>query len=152
MIFDTLAHGHWYYSLDPRLERGLRWLATTDLTALPLGKHPIEAEHVVALVSDYETRPVSEAKWEAHCRYWEIQVLARGTECLGHAPLAAMRETVAYDAAHDIAWFAGEGHFVTLRPGQFVVFAPHDVHAPGLAVAAPLAVRKIVVKVEVVPR
>jgi len=49
----------------------------------------------------------------------------------------------------DVASLAGDGNFLTVSAGMFVIFFPQDAHMPYLAAAAPGPVRKIVLKVRV---
>jgi YhcH/YjgK/YiaL family protein len=68
---------------------------------------------------------------------------------MGWAPLSQMTDSEPHDAERDVAFFRGQGQFVLVPAGYFTIFAPHDVHMPGVA-AEPLSlVRKVVVKVEV---
>ena len=52
-----------------------------------------------------------------------------------------------YDAAKDIVFFDARGDLFRVRAGQIAIFAPHDLHAPGLAAGSvPSEVLKVVVK------
>lgn len=51
-------------------------------------------------------------------------------------------------AERDIYFYDGNFAKLTLRPGQFVIVFPDDVHAPGLAVDEPETIRKAVFKVK----
>lgn len=151
MILDTLDYADDYGALHPLLVRGLHFLRTANLGGLASGRHAIDGERLFAIVDEYTTRPRDRCKLEAHRRYHDIQYLARGSECIGYAPLSHLVETEPYDAQRDIAFFHGGWSPLILNAGMFAVFAPHDAHAPQLAAAAPAEVRKIVIKVEVAP-
>lgn len=58
---------------------------------------------------EYETKPQEEIPFEAHKRYWDLQLVLEGEELLGYAPLAELTETVAYAEKDDIAFYRGEG-------------------------------------------
>ncbi len=45
--------------------------------------------------------------------------------------------------------FSGEGDFLALGPGDFMLLFPEDAHMPRIAVGAPAPVRKVVVKIAV---
>lgn len=149
MILDKLENADLYRGLDPRIAAAVAWLKGTDLTALPLGKTVIDGEHLFALVQEYTPKQADVLKYEAHRRYWDVQVVVRGTERMGWANLTEMTVSEPHDAERDVAFFRGEGQFVLVPAGYFTIFSPQDVHMPGVA-AEPLgAVRKVVVKVEV---
>ena len=42
-----------------------------------------------------------------------------------------------HDPAKDIEFLTGDGDFVQLNAGDFIVLWPGEVHMPGMAVAAP---------------
>lgn len=148
MILDTLDRADRYAALHPGFAAAFAFLRRADLAALPDGRRDINGDRVFALVSRYTPKPVPEAlRWEAHRAYIDIQFLVTGSEQLGWAPRATLRETETHDVAKDCAFFAGDGTLCTLRAGQFAVFFPEDAHAPGHAAGAPAPVQKIVVKV-----
>jgi YhcH/YjgK/YiaL family protein len=147
MILDQLSSVPSYFGLDARLVLALQFLRQTDLTALSVGRYPIDEERVFALVSDYDTKPAAEGVWEAHRQHVDVQYVAAGEERIGCAPLEAMNAGP-YDAEKDVLFAQGSGgDFVTLRPGRFVVLFPQDAHMSGMALDAPQRVKKIVVKV-----
>lgn len=150
MVLDQLAHAEVYGGLSPILRRALRYLATTDWESSATGRRAFEGDDIFALVSDYDTRPAETVPWEAHRRYIDVQYVHRGTERIGHAPIATLT-CGEYDGARDLVSAEGHGAFITLTAGMFAIFWPHDVHRPGIAVDRPVAVRKVVFKVAVQP-
>jgi biofilm protein TabA len=157
MILDTLENANSdsaaiYRSLPRRLVAALDFLRTSDLAGLPLGKTTIDGERLFALTQEYEPKPPSQLKFEAHRRYWDVQYVVRGVERMGWNTLARMTVIQPYDAERDVAFFRGEGDFFRVPAGTFAIFSPQDVHMPGVAVeqgGAVAIVRKIVLKVEV---
>lgn len=96
---------------------------------------------------EYKTKPEADVPFEAHKRFWDLQVVVEGEELIGYAPLADMTETVPYKEADDVAFYSGTGQNVLLRPGMAALLAPWDAHRPGvMAKDVPSNVRKIVVK------
>ena len=71
------------------LGRPFEYLARTDLAALPLGRTDIAGDDVFVLISEGETRPPEQVKFEAHRRYIGIQFVVRGQEAIGVAPVEA---------------------------------------------------------------
>jgi YhcH/YjgK/YiaL family protein len=148
MIADLLTNAHLYTALGARIARGLEFLSTADLRALTPGKHELEGKKLFVLVSDYVSKPESECRWEAHRHYLDLQYMVSGVERMGVAPTAHMKETE-YQADRDIEWLEGAGDFLTFGPGQFMILWPGDAHMPGVAVNAPAAARKVVVKIAI---
>jgi YhcH/YjgK/YiaL family protein len=136
------------------LERAFEYLATTDLAALPLGRTDIEGDDVYVLISEAETRPPEQVRFEAHRRYIDIQLVVRGQEAIGVAPASTLTTVEPYDAAKDIEFFAvpPQSSQLELRAGDFAVFAPGDGHRPNLHLDGPHVSRKAVVKVSVAYR
>jgi len=52
-----------------------------------------------------------------------------------------------YDEVRDIQKFDGQGDFLTIRSGTFVLFGPKDAHASGILLDKPQKVKKAVIKV-----
>ena len=149
MIFDTLPHASWYTGLGPDFDLALDFLNRDDLASIEPGRYELDGDRVFALVQEYPTRPAEQAVWEAHHRYADVQFIVAGRELMGHAPLASMTESQAYDESKDVVFFEGEGPLLPFGTGMFAVFFPQDVHMPGVADGEPGPVRKVVVKVQV---
>ncbi len=148
MVVDTIEHAGLYAGLGPRIAQALAWVRDTDLAALAVGRHDIDGEAVYAMVSEYTTKRPGDGRWEAHRQYLDLQCLAAGTEAFGYAPASTL-EAGDYLAEKDITWLTGDGRFVVLDPGRFVIVWPGDAHMPGMAEGTPAPVKKIVVKIAV---
>jgi YhcH/YjgK/YiaL family protein len=151
MILDLLANASLYGGLPARLVAALDFLQSTDLAALPLGKTVLDGERRFALVQEYQPKPASALKYEAHRRYWDVQYVVSGVERMGWNTFGRMTISHPHDADRDVAFFTGSGDTFLVPAGTFAIFGPHDVHMPGIAPDNALAatVRKIVVKVDV---
>jgi YhcH/YjgK/YiaL family protein len=55
----------------------------------------------------------------------------------------------AYEADRDFVPLAGDGDFLTLTAGDFMLLFPEDGHMPGIAVGASSPVKKAVFKIGV---
>lgn len=150
MIHDSLPNLALYTELSPRFSAAAVFLATTDLTALPLGRVEIDGEDVYASVAEYETHEDCADRYEAHREYIDIQVLVSGAERIGMAHRTPCMEVVQeYDEGRDIEFLRAEGGLVPMYAGQFLVIFPHEAHEPGVHPASgPAKVRKIVIKVK----
>jgi YhcH/YjgK/YiaL family protein len=148
MVIDHIAHANLYMTLGPRVARALDYLRQTDVGALAPGTYELDGRHLYAMVQEYTTKPLDEGRWEAHVRYADLQFLAHGIERIGYGPMTNF-EQQGYDPGKDYAALAGSGEFLTLESGTFMLLWPGEGHMPGIAVEAPVAVKKIVIKIEV---
>ncbi len=147
MIIDHIKNASLYFGVHERLAAGLRWLQAQDAAKLAAGRHELDGSNLFVLVSEYDTKPRDQGKWEAHKRYFDIQYLIEGRESIGYAELGGCKLGT-YDEAKDLQPIAeAPGDFLTLRPGIFMILAPQDAHMPGLAADLPQRVKKAVVKV-----
>ncbi|MGV7929512.1 MAG: YhcH/YjgK/YiaL family protein [Spirochaetota bacterium] len=147
MIIDTVSNIALYATLYSKLGRAFEYLAKTDLGTLPAGRTDIDGADIYCIVSEYDTRPAGELKWEAHRVYTDIQVVLSGAEAIGYAPVPALNVTAEYDAGRDVMFLEGEGTLMPALPGRFVVLTPHDAHMPGVSLNGSSRVKKLVVKV-----
>ncbi len=133
------------------LQAAFEYLSRTDLAALPLGRTAIEGDDIYVIISEAETRAPEAARFEAHRRYIDIQLVLRGQETIGVQPVSALVSSEAYDASKDIEFFTTPGEYATLalHAGEFAVFGPADGHMPSLHLDGPHVTRKAVVKVSV---
>lgn len=149
MIADTLSQSGRYTALSPRFAAAFEFLRKLPADQ-PLGRCSLDGDDCFALMQAYTTKPLAEAKFEAHRKYIDIQCIQTGCETLLWSPLAALTETVQpYDAATDLVFHSTPPQVtpLNLRAGEFAIFFPADGHAPGLAYAGPNVVRKVVIKV-----
>jgi YhcH/YjgK/YiaL family protein len=151
VILDALIHADRYAALHPRFARGFEFLRRPDLATLADGTHRIEGDALFAMVSHPKTKPPDQRVWEAHRRYIDIQyIVSGGVERMGWSLLDRMTPSKPYDAQGDYSFFTGEACAdVDVSPGHFVIFFPHDAHAPCLAPPGepPRVIHKVVLKV-----
>lgn len=149
MIVDRLSNRSVDTYVPPRVRQALEYLRATDMTAVPIGRHELDGDRLMAIVQDYVTKPADQCVWEAHRRYVDVQYVVHGVERVGHAPLERCRERVPYDGERDVALYHPGTQYVTLTAGMLAILGPDDVHSPGVALGEPLAVRKVVMKAAV---
>lgn len=151
MIADTLCQIHRYQAISPRFSAAFEFLKKLPAD-IALGRHEIEGDNCFALVQAYTTKPLAQAKFEAHKKYTDIQFIQAGRETLLWSPLAALTQvTQPYVEEKDVAFFAMPPQVtpVNLSAGEFAIFFPEDGHAPGIECAGAAEVRKIVIKLRV---
>ena len=128
-----------------------RWLAETDLLAIPAGRHPIEGSQLVASVEDSENGPLEKRGSESHFQHIDFQYVAKGTERFGiidhetSTPNGKYRpDVVHYD------FDAARTRFYDSTPEEFFIFFPNDWHIA--KINSPLVndqhIRVIVIKVD----
>jgi biofilm protein TabA len=153
MILDRLEHAHLYRPLGVEIARALDYLRQTDLCKLADGRYELDGDRLFALVQRYRPKAASEALWEAHRRYVDVQYVAAGRERMGYTLLRSdLAVSRPYDPERDIIFYDTDGDLVEVPEGSFAVFMPHDIHAPGLTLEPPETVKevcKVVVKCRV---
>ena len=152
MIVTSLEHLHEQVALTASLQAAIDFLqqaCTQGAQTLADGRVGIRGDQVYAVVQSYETTN-GEPKFEAHCKYLDVQYVVEGEEVIGWAFIDRLVVDVPYDEAKDVCFGRvprSETTLVRLSAGQCVVLYPTDAHAPKLAVTVPTPVNKIVVKV-----
>ncbi len=149
MIYEHIKNIGLYKGLSAGLDLALDYIAGVG-GDVPVGTEVL-SDGVKAVVSEYRTRPVNEKGYEAHRVYADVQYLLAGRELVRCKPLAEVNETVPYDAAKDIAFYADcPGADLPIGEGYFIVLFPDDAHMPCLAIdGEPVEVKKVVMKVRV---
>ena len=99
-------------------------------------------------MQNYETKSKENWFWEAHRQYIDIQYIIKGTELIGYSNIDYLKSGE-YDDAKDLLVLYGDGVFLEVRAGTFVILMPQDAHMPGIAVSTSQSVGKIVLKVRV---
>ncbi|KXS40764.1 YhcH/YjgK/YiaL family protein [Halanaerobium sp.] len=147
MIIDSLANSSCYYGVSELLKKAFKFLEENDFSEIEDGKYEIEGDDIFAIVDSYETKPQEEGVWEGHREYIDIQYLVEGTELMGYSNLERM-DLDESDEDNDFLTFAGDGDFITVEPGNFVVFMPQDIHMPGICLADGQEAKKVIVKIK----
>ena len=150
VILDLLSNEKMYRQLHPRFALSFDWLARFD-PATPDGRIELDGDCVFALVQSYTTKAAEKNTFEAHRERIDIQYVARGTELLLCAPLAALRETTPYNPKRDATFYADPeaSTRIVCGAGSFVIFFPHDGHKGGCTWQTPADIKKVVIKVRV---
>jgi len=155
MILDRLENASMYRGLGARIAAALDYLCGVEAARLSPGRYELDGDRLVAIVQRYRTKPLVEAVWEAHRRYFDVQYVAEGIERMGYVALdARLAIRQPYDAGRDVVFFDAWGDLFEVAAGSFAVFAPRDVHAPGLVAGPsgePAEVLKVVVKCQIEP-
>ncbi|MEW6740886.1 MAG: YhcH/YjgK/YiaL family protein [Nitrospirota bacterium] len=149
MILDSLDNFDKYLCIHQGFTDASEFIGRQDFTELPQGKYEISNSGVFALVSEYETKKISQCFIECHRRYIDIQIILTGREKIGVCNKKDCTEET-YDEGRDFQKLHGEVGFINLTPGLFAIFFTHDGHMPQVQYAnIPETVKKIVIKVPV---
>ena len=132
MILDTLAEAARYARLHPGFARAFEFLFDAALAHREPGKHELDGQRLLVIVSHDPGRGRQGAKLESHRQYIDIQYVVRGTDDMGWRPLSECRQVESpYDPQRDVAFYADPPEtWIRVPAGQFVVFWPDDAHAP----------------------
>jgi len=152
MILDKLSNAPIYYPLGSAFEKSLKYLLSTDLMALPDGKHDL-GDKITIVITPYHTKNPDEGILEAHRKNIDIQFMIRGSEKIGFAFLSNDTRNTAsteYDEKRDIQFFGKSCEYFLLSEGMFAIFFPDDLHMPGLFYGESALVRKAVIKIPVI--
>ncbi|MFO7636251.1 MAG: YhcH/YjgK/YiaL family protein [Clostridia bacterium] len=148
MIYDTLINIPIYGNISERLEKAFRYLADHDMEFFDDGRYEIDGQEIFCIIQSYSSK--EESAWEGHKEYIDIQYMIYGTEEIRVSNIEEMRHVGMYDPEKDIHFFEGAASCrLFMRPRDFAVFFPEDIHMPALCIDAPSHVKKAVIKVHV---
>jgi len=148
MIFDNLKNSKLYFPLGEGIQKGLKYLTSTDFSNLEPGRYEIDGDKVYAMVQTYNTKPASAGRWEAHKKYIDVQYVAKGEELIAYAPSDGQKILSDYNEIKDVSLFEGERSFIKIEQGMFAVFFPDELHMPGIMTVNKKSVKKVVVKIK----
>jgi biofilm protein TabA len=140
----------YYFKHKERWDKAFAFLKDSNFATMEIKRYDIDDDNVFAPLSEYMTKSVDEARYEAHQRYADIQYVASGKEMIGIAPLSTKKEILQpYDSTKDIMFLSvSEVINYKATPDRFFIFFPDDAHRPGLRDGDSTLVRKVVVKVK----
>ena len=148
MIYGSIYDERTYAFLPSRLKEALAFARSHDFAVLPTGTKKIAGDDIYVNIARYTTGAAAEKIWEAHRTYIDIHVLAEGTERID-VNLIERMQMGDYDAARDFTPAEGDAASSTImRPGDFLVCFPTDVHRSGVMVDAPAPLIKGIFKIK----
>lgn len=139
-----------YTKNSEQWEALFKWLATTDLTGIPAGQHPIEGTTLVANVEDSENVPFGTYGSESHRQKIDFQYAVAGTERFGLIDHDSSTPNCEYrpDVIH-YDYDASKVKFLDSAPDKFFIFFPDDWHIAKIANNTDnQKIRVIVIKVD----
>jgi YhcH/YjgK/YiaL family protein len=146
MIIDRIEFYEKYEVLGARFAKAFQLLRTTDFATYKVGKYEVDLQNVFFLIQEYQSKPIENAKIEAHRKYADIQVVLRGQECIGYADMSSLQHGE-YSDEKDFQQVFGKVDFVTVKAGFFMILFPNDGHMPGVRINEGELVKKVVFKI-----
>ena len=148
MIIDTLDNLGKYVALNPLFADVVEFLKSHDLQTMEAGKYPIKDKDLFLNLSLTKQRTKETAFLETHIEMIDIQIPITCAETFGYSPLCDL-PAFEYNAEKDITKYGDTKPqtYVTVNPGQFVIFFPQDGHAP--CIIEEEEIKKAIFKVKV---
>lgn len=130
MIIDTIDSLGKYAALNPLFGKVADFIAKNDLLTLEAGKYEIEGKDLFLNRNLSRGKTKEEARIESHNLMIDIQIPLNVPEAMGYTPREVLPECE-YNDVKDITFYPGLAkEYITIYPGQFVIFFPQDGHAP----------------------
>lgn len=109
------------------------FINTHDLHSIPDGRYELVGEHYVN-VMELNTVPQTESKLEFHGKFADIQCILSGKERFLMANTVDSTITQPYSEEKDVGFVVSDRiSTVDVNEGEFIYFAPGELHGPGIA-------------------
>lgn len=132
MICGALTDLPRYRGMMRGLDVLIDWLAEHDPAQLACGSHEILGDKVYANVMEATTRCASDAHYETHRRYHDVQIDLTGREAYRVA-VGKTEQVEPFNEADDFELVDAEGSIEgDLADGKFAVFVVGEPHMPTL--------------------
>ena len=133
MILDTLENFGKYAALNPLFPKVVEYLQNTDLVAQEPGIVNIDGNKLFVNHNLAKGKSVDAARMETHNAMIDIQIPLSCEEVMGYTPRQYLSQAE-YDASKDITFYLDRPEqYITVHPGEFVIFFPEDGHAPNIS-------------------
>ncbi len=137
------------YMKNPKeWDAAVKFLEDEKLGTLDDGRYELTGNGTYANVQRYTTK--SDADFEAHRKYIDIQYIVSGNEIIEVAPLSCVsNKSVSYSPVKDIEFYetADSSYRIKVSSDNFMILFPCDAHKPCLSDGEKSEVMKVVVKI-----
>jgi YhcH/YjgK/YiaL family protein len=132
MILDRIENAGRYFAMHKHLAKAFDYLAHHDPKDLADGRYEIDSSRAYLIMAHYHGRGYEEARLEAHRQYIDVQIPLNVPEDFGWREKTCCQSvSKVYDEKADIEFFSDPPTcWITVEPGCFILFFPHDAHAP----------------------
>lgn len=140
-----------YYGLGQRIAQGLALLKDPDVLSSARGRYEVDGDNLFFIVDEYDSKPETDGRFEAHRMYLDIQYVVSGREWIGCRELEGLKLETPYNAQKDIEFYlrAEPMTRIDMEAATFCILWPHEAHMPCRMFDKPEPVTKIVIKVKV---
>jgi len=135
-----------YGPIIPGLEEAMN--AVSQITDFTPRTIPLSDGNKI-LVQQSTTKDAAKCLVETHRNYLDIQYIVKGEEIMGWAPTETLTPAEEYNATKDKQMYSGHVDFVRVGEGYCYVVWPEDAHMPGVHLAEPTTMTKLVIKLKV---
>ncbi|MFZ4411716.1 MAG: YhcH/YjgK/YiaL family protein [Bacteroidales bacterium] len=149
MIISNLSNVQNYSYLNSGFIKALKFLKKNDFSIFENGKYEIDGERMFAIVNEFIPKTFDEIQWEAHEQYAYIHFVFKGEEKFGLSKASDLQEISKYIPEKDITFYKGEGQFISIKDGDFIIFFPKEVYVSGLASGVCTLVKKVIIKIKI---
>ena len=139
-----------YAKLNPYFAQAFEEIKKMLENGIEKGRTEFVGDKLYANVSEYDTKLLEKALYEAHKDYIDIQVILEGEEIIGYDTEDKLTATTEYVPGDDYILYALNDEYASVRigKGEMAIIFPDEPHAPGMSIDnKPAHVKKAVVKV-----
>ena len=148
---DKVQFAKQYHLNQAEWDKAFAYLKNTDLKMLATGRHEIDGDNVYASVTEAPTKDYDKTAFESHRKYIDLQYVITGEENMAKAPVSSLAVFKPYNETTDLANYTGEGKIFRVPAGTFMLFFPTEAHRPNITPGGNKVVKKIVIKIKVMP-
>lgn len=150
MIFDTVKNMKFYSSIMPQMDKIQQFTLDFMAGKTENKRYDLDGDNLFVSPATYVSKDREGAEYESHKKYADVQVVVKGHEYIGVAPLDDCVVTKPFTDGGDIAFYTSDkGTFCLLEEGYFLVLFPQDAHMPCIKVNDNEEVTKLVFKVRI---
>lgn len=128
MIYTNMDRILRYLGISKTLDTAIRYLMSTDLSQLHMGRNEIDGDDVFVNRFEYQTMAPEQAIWEGHEKYGDIHVLLSGHEKIGVSDTAALTLTARKEADDFVGYEGPVQTWCHMQPGDLLIVYPEDAH------------------------
>lgn len=148
MIIDKIDRLTDYQALLPKLPQALAAVKEHQDSFEEGVRYPFDGG--VVFFQKGETKPLSEAQFEAHRKFIDVQLVLEGAEYMALTDHSEVEVAIPYDEGKDVEKYSGQTqHIMKVSAGMGYVCFPRDVHKAVFHLDESLAFTKAVIKLEI---
>lgn len=134
--------------LKKRVNDALEYISKLDFQSLKVGRYEVNSAFFYT-VQEYLAFGDSEAQYESHRKFIDIQWIYEGTERLLITDISSLTPSDKYDDDKDVIHYVDDNNksAMVLCPGSCAILFPKDAHKPARFLNKNCIVKKVVGKV-----